>query len=562
MTPGGPLQVAARSFAAMEQGYSVEGQLVDLPGDRLYPARVRVEGGFIREITPIPHSSGPFLIPGFVDAHVHVESSMLPPSEFARMASVHGTVATVSDPHEIANVLGETGVHYMLNNARGLDFVFCFGAPSCVPATGFETAGAELDAAAVARLLEEPQVGYLAEVMNFPGVLAADPGLMAKIRAAQAAGKPVDGHAPGLRGEQAGRYAAAGISTDHECVSLDEALDKLACGMHILIREGSAARNFEALWPLLRSHPDRVMFCSDDKHPNDLVHGHINSLVARAVAKGIPVLDALRAAFLNPLRHYRLPLGLLREGDPANLVALRDLEHFAALDTWVGGRHLASGGRPLMAHQQVSAPNRFAAQPLSADALRLPLEGPRVQVMVVDDGQIVTRRGWADVRQSGPWLEPDTERDLLVLAVINRYEPAPPALAIVQGFGLKRGALASTVAHDSHNIIAVGADRESLARAVNALVEYGGGVAAADAQGCELLPLPIAGLMSDRDGWEVARRYEQVDAMAKAMGCALEAPFMSLSFLALLVIPSLKLSDKGLFDGERFAFTPLFGQGE
>jgi len=465
----------------------------------------------------------------------------------------------VSDPHEIANVLGETGVIFMLENAARSPFKSCFGAPSCVPATGFESAGATLDAKAVARLLDRPDIGYLAEVMNFPGVLAADPELMAKIDAAKALGKPIDGHAPGLRRRDAARYAAAGIETDHECVTLEEALDKVACGMHILIREGSAAKNFDALWPLLLSHPDRVMFCSDDKHPNDLVHGHINQLVARAVTNGAPLFDVLRAACYNPVRHYRLPIGQLRVGDPADFIAVKDLERFEVMQTWIGGREVARHGKTLLDRVPTAAPNKFAALPLLPEQLQVAAEGAELRAIVVHDGQLVTSSAWVPTPLSGEWAVASPGDDLLKLVVYNRYQVAAPAIAFVKGFGLRQGALASTVAHDSHNIIAVGADDKALAAAINALVANGGGISVADAAlKTALLALPIAGLMSDQDGWEVAEAYESLDTRAKALGSHLKAPYMSLSFLALLVIPSLKLSDQGLFDGEVFAFCELF----
>ena len=548
---------------------TIEGQLVDIHEDRIYPARLEIESGHITDIIQLQNAENQFLLPGLVDAHVHVESSMLPPAEFARMAVVHGTVATVSDPHEIANVLGKAGVDYMLDDAKGVPFKFCFGAPSCVPATGFENAGATLNAASVREILENPLIGYLSEVMNYPGVLGADPDLMAKIAAAKALGKPVDGHATGLRGEMAARYAAAGISTDHECVSLEEALDKLACGMKILIREGSAARNFEALIPLILSHPEQIMFCSDDKHPNDLVHGHINQLVARAVAFGGSVMDAVRAASFNPAQHYRLPVGLLRTGDPADVVTVRDLKNFEVTGTWIDGVQVSANGKSLLQRRPSATPNQFAAKPVNVDQLRVLQEGSRINTIVVHDGQIVTGQEWVEANPEttevaagpGKWQLADPSRDLLKLVVLNRYKKADPAMAFVKGFGLKTGAIASTVAHDSHNIIAVGVEDANITAAINALMESGGGISLANSHGkTAILPLSIAGLMSTEDGWEVARLYEILDAEAKKLGATLAAPYMSLSFLALLVIPKLKLSDLGLFDGEAFRFCDLFKQ--
>ncbi len=535
-----------------------EGRFVDVEAGRVRPARMTVRAGRIEEIRDLPAASGPVYLPGLVDAHVHVESSMLPPPEFARLAVVHGTVATVSDPHEIANVLGAEGVRWMVDQGARVPFKFCFGAPSCVPATAFETAGARLDAAAVAELLDDPAIGYLAEVMNYPGVLHGDPELLAMIAAARQRGKPVDGHAPGLRGEEAARYAAAGITTDHECFTLDEALDKLAAGMHILIREGSAARNFDALASLIDTHPDRVMLCSDDKHPNDLVRGHLNTLLARAVARGSDPVAAVRAATRNPVRHYGLPVGLLREGDPADFAAVADLRDFRVLGTWIDGAAVAAEGRGLLPRLETDTPNRFAARPVAAEAFRVARGGERIRAIRALDGQLVTEAEWVDAPAGDP-VPADPGADLLKIAVVNRYADAPPAVAFVRGVGLRSGALASTVAHDSHNIVAVGADDASLARAVNALVAARGGIAVADAQGEHVLPLPIAGLMATGDGHAVGARYEELDARAKALGSPLGAPFMTLSFLALLVIPALKLSDRGLFDGARFGFVETFG---
>jgi adenine deaminase len=535
-----------------------EGRFLDVDAGRVRPARMTVRAGRIEEIRDLPAASGPVYLPGLVDAHVHVESSMLPPPEFARLAVVHGTVATVSDPHEIANVLGAEGVRWMVAQGARVPFKFCFGAPSCVPATAFETAGARLDAAAVAELLDDPAIGYLAEVMNYPGVLHGDPELLAMIAAARQRGKPVDGHAPGLRGEEAARYAAAGITTDHECFTLDEALDKLAAGMHILIREGSAARNFDALASLIDTHPDRVMLCSDDKHPNDLVRGHLNSLLARAVARGSDPVAAVRAATRNPVRHYGLPVGLLREGDPADFAAVADLRDFRVLGTWIDGAAVAAEGRGLLPRLETDTPNRFAARPVAAEAFRVARGGERIRAIRALDGQLVTEAEWVDAPAGDP-VPADPGADLLKITVVNRYADAPPAMAFVRGVGLRSGALASTVAHDSHNIVAVGADDASLARAVNALVAARGGIAVADAQGEHVLPLPIAGLMATGDGHAVGARYEELDARAKALGSPLGAPFMTLSFLALLVIPALKLSDRGLFDGARFGFVETFG---
>lgn len=544
---------------------TLHAKLVDLHQRRIYPAEIRIENGKIRqimELPSVPESAG-FILPGFVDAHVHIESSMLPPTEFARMAVVHGTVATVSDPHEIANVLGNEGVSFMLDDAARSPLKFCFGAPSCVPATGFETAGAILNAADVEKLLQHPAIGYLSEMMNFPGVLQEDAEVMAKIASAKRLCKPIDGHAPGLRGEDARRYFAVGISTDHECFSYEEGLEKAQLGVKILIREGSAARNFEALWPLLKAYPEQVMFCSDDKHPDDLVQGHINQLVARALAHGCDLFDTLRAACVHPVAHYHLPVGQLREGDPADFIRVADLQEFQVLETWINGVKVAENGRTLLEHQAVSAPNQFLAEPRGFTDFQLFHEFycPYLRVIKVFDGEIVTgeEEDSVSTMRDGQYM-PDISKDLLYIAVLNRYtSDAKPALGFVRGFGLKGGALASSVAHDSHNIVAVGTSDEAIAAAVNAVIQAKGGVAASNGDGeVRCLPLPIAGLMSQMDGWQLAEEYSRLDGWVKTeLGCVLRAPFMSLSFLALPVIPKLKMTDLGLFDVEKFDFVAV-----
>jgi adenine deaminase len=560
----------------------MQAHIVDIHQRRIYPATLHIEGSIIRQIEELDHlpKGAGFLLPGFVDAHVHIESSMLPPTEFARMAVVHGTVATVSDPHEIANVLGSAGVHYMLDNASNTPFKFCFGAPSCVPATDFETAGAVMDAAEVTRLLEHPDIGYLSEMMNFPGVLMNDAAVLAKIAAAQQLGKPVDGHAPGLRGDDAQRYFGAGITTDHECFAYAEGREKALLGVKILIREGSAAKNFDVLWPLLNEFPTQIMFCSDDKHPDDLVKGHINLLVARAIAEGCDLFDTLRAACLNPVEHYGLKVGLLREGDPADFILVHDLDKFEVQTTWINGIKVADKGKSLLPRLSVATPNQFVALPKTSDQFVIqvlepdlmwnegsvfPFAGNQVirkaQVIAVTDGQIVTGRSVEILTGEGNIIGADIRKDVLLITVVNRYEPdSPPAMGLVRGFGLQNGALASSVAHDSHNIVAVGVSAEALCSAVNAIIEVKGGVAATDDWGnMQVIPLPIAGLMSDQDGYTLAQTYQTLDAWVKeTLGCVLTAPFMSLSFLALPVIPSLKITDLGLFDVDQFEFTELF----
>lgn len=544
------------------RNFSITGQVVDIPGRRVFGGEVVVESGIIQEIIPKASAGPACILPGFIDAHVHIESSMLIPSEFARLASVHGTVATVSDPHEIANVLGVPGVEYMLENGRQVPFKFFFGAPSCVPATPFETAGAELGPNELDGLLKKPEIRYLAEMMNWPGVVQRDPMVMQKLALARKYGKPIDGHAPGLTREQAEAYIEAGILTDHECVSIEEARHKLAHGMKILIREGSAARNFDALIGLLPAYEDMVMFCSDDKHPDSLVAGHINQLVNRAIAKGIDLFSILKAACVNPVSHFGLDVGQLRPGDPADFIVVDDLKHFRVLQTYSGGTLIADQGRTTIPSVPVSAPNCFQARPVSAADFRVRAEAATMQVMEAHDGQLITSSSIQPVKSVDGWAVPDVTQDILKIVVVNRYQPSPPAVAFIRNFGLQHGAIASSVAHDCHNIVAVGVDDDSLALAVNAVIKEKGGISATRGGEMEVLPLPVAGIMSMEDGYQVAKAYEEMDRFAKAMGSRLGSPYMTLSFMALLVIPKLKLSDRGLFDGVNFSFTRTFvGEG-
>lgn len=542
--------------------FTVTANVVDILGHRTYPAEVAVENGRIAAISEITARPTTYLMPGFIDAHVHIESSMLVPSEFARAAVVHGTIATVSDPHEIGNVLGVAGVRYMLENASHVPFKFFFGAPSCVPATTFETAGAEITVAEVEKLLDHPLILYLSEMMNFPGILHGDPACLAKVKAAHVRGKPVDGHAPGLRGEEAARYIAAGITTDHECFTKEEALDKLAAGCKISIREGSAARNFDALYMLLGEFPGQTMLCSDDKHPDELLEGHINTLVRRAVARGIDLYDALRAACITPVEHYKLSVGQLRVGDPADFIEVDSLEGLRVLRTWINGRLVAENGATSIPRVEPQVANNFVGTRIPAEEIEVSAPADsrlKLQVIEALDGQLITNRLEFPVQIINEALHAQLELDILKLVVVNRYYQAPPAIAFIKNFGLKRGAMASSVAHDSHNVIAVGAADADIATAINLVMDAGGGLSAvceAD-RVAEVLPLPVAGLMATGTCEEVGRAYGKLDKLVKAWGSPLRAPYMTLSFMALLVIPALKLSDRGLFDGAKFEFTDL-----
>ncbi|NBB73187.1 MAG: adenine deaminase [Bacteroidetes bacterium] len=546
----------------MPSSFAETGRIVDPLNREVFSGTVHVRGGRIDRIERHATDAERVILPGFVDAHVHVESSMLTPSEFARAAVQHGTVATVSDPHEIANVLGIDGVTYMIEDGQRVPFKFNFGAPSCVPATPFETAGATLDPDDVAALLDRPAVRYLSEVMNYPGVLSGDPDMRAKIDAAQQRGLPRDGHAPGLRGADAQRYADAGICTDHECVTIDEARDKLAAGMHILIREGSAAKNFDALIPLMDEAPERLMFCTDDAHPDALLRGHIDALVRRAIDRGYDRMDVLRAACVHPVQHYGLDVGLLQEGDPADFVVADTLDALNVVRTYVDGALVAEDGATRIDRLESPVVNAFAAQPKQPGDFACPAEGDRIRVIEAEEGQLVTRVSVEAAHVVDGRAVSHPERDVLKLTVVNRYQDAEPAIGFIRGFGLERGAIASSVAHDSHNIIAVGTSDAGLCRAVNQIIEHRGGIGAVDEDDVLALPLPIAGLISDQPYDAVARRYIRLNTFAQQrLGSAMDAPFMTLSFMALLVIPQLKLSDKGLFDGGAFQFVDLFVNG-
>ena len=565
----------------VSKNFTLEANILDPVNRRVGFGTIQVAEGRIAavQINAGEKAGVPYVLPGFVDAHIHIESSMLTPPAFARLTVKHGTVATVSDPHEIANVCGIEGVRYMADLGRKSGFKFFFGAPSCVPATTFETAGATLTVEEIIQLFEEKSACYLSEMMNYPAVLARDPLVMDKIAAAQRFGLPVDGHAPGLKGKDARLYASAGITTDHECTTLEEALDKIDAGMHILIREGSAAKNYDALHSLIQSHPEMVMLCSDDKHPDELVQGHINQLVTRSLVYSYDLMDVLNIACVNPVRHYNLPVGLLQPGDPADMIMIEDLDTFKVTTTWLNGHKVYDDGVVHLPAVEIPVINAFGIDKIESDDLRLNLRSAPAKIIVAIDGAIVTRYEVAEMEEG--LFESDTTHDILKLVVINRYSKAPPAIALIKGFGLKSGAIASSVAHDSHNIIAVGTNDKDLTACINQIIDAKGGLCAlgrmegipdqmdtptmaafefdAMAYKSICVPLPVGGLMSDSpDGETIGKLYSAADLISKKwLGSTLTAPFMTLSFMALLVIPSLKLSDMGLFDGSAFRFTPV-----
>jgi adenine deaminase len=482
---------------------------------------------------------------------------MLVPSHFAVAAVRHGTIAVVADPHEIANVLGREGVEFMLDNAANVPMKMIFGAPSCVPATSSESAGARIGSADIRDMLAKGRVKFLAEMMNFPGVIYDDGEVHAKLEAARSAGVPVDGHAPGLTGEELKKYIAAGITTDHECTSIEEALEKISGGMKILIREGSAAKNLETLAPLLNYYPDDVMLCTDDLHPETLAKGHMNKLVARLISMGYDLFNVIRAASSNTYRHYRINAGQLRPGEPADFIITDDPARMNIIQTWIDGQCVYDEGRTLFAPGEVQKVNKFKCTRLLQDEIRIINEGEKINVIVARNGELLTD---SEIVRTGdePFVMPDTDNDILKIVVKERYNDKPPAVAFIKGFGLKKGAIASSVAHDSHNIIAVGTNDRDLVAAINLIVDAGGGMSVVSEDGEAILKLPVAGIMSDMPVTAMAARYETLSETAKSLGCRLDAPFMTLSFMALLVIPKLKISDRGLFDGIAFRHIPLF----
>jgi len=542
----------------MQKNVKITGQIVDVVTGKIFSGKIEITDGKIASVSQCEAVDNQYIIPGLIDAHVHIESSMLVPAEFARLAVVHGTTATVSDPHEIANVMGMEGVDFMIENGKLTPFKFHFGAPSCVPATGFESSGAVIDSMQIGQLLKRDDIFYLSEMMNFPGVIFGDPEVHQKLGYAKKHNKPVDGHAPGLDSENIGKYAASGITTDHECTTIAEALEKINSGMHILIREGSAARNFDALVSLLGTHPEKVMFCSDDKHPDDLVAGHINLLIKRALKLGFNPIAILRACTLNPVKHYKLTSGLLQVGDAADLVLIDNLTDFNILETIINGNTVALNGKSLIEPSNYLSPNCFKALPIQKSDIELEVGKGKLKVISAIDGDLVTGSFFADPLVEDAKAISDVERDILKITVINRYELSKPAIGFISGFGLKRGAMASTVAHDSHNIICIGTNDADMVSVINSLIENKGGIAVIDGGQTHILPLPVAGLMAATDGYAVAEKYESINQKALALGGPLKAPFMTLSFMALLVIPELKLSDKGLFDGTKFEFTSIF----
>lgn len=543
----------------MTNHYSVSGNIVDVVNNRIYKGKITVEQGKIIQIDEQEVDSDLYIMPGFVDAHIHIESSMLSPSQFAKAAVVHGTVACVADPHEIANVLGIEGVRFMISDGKSVPFKFYFGAPSCVPATSFESSGAILSSVQIETLFESGEVHFLAEMMNFPGVIYNDAEVMKKIKIAQKYNKPIDGHAPGLSGNQLKIYAEAGITSDHECMNVDEAMEKLEHGIKIQIREGSAAKNFDDLFEIAKKYPEKVMFCSDDKHPDDLIKGHLNLLFKRAVEKGMNPLTVSKICSFNPIKHYHLNVGLLQVGDSADFIIVDNFDSFEIRSTYVNGEKVAENGKSLIkVNKNIETPNAFNVFPIDETDLKLEAKTDTIKAIEVEDGQLYTKCVLQKVKIENGNAVSDVENDVLKIVVLNRYMPSKPAIGFIKNFGFNEGAIASSIAHDSHNIVAVGVKDSDIVKAINSIINEKGGISVVDSKGISVLPLPIAGLMSDKEIFEISTLYETINQRTINLGTSLKAPFMTLSFMSLLVIPELKLSDKGLFDGVKFSFTELF----
>jgi adenine deaminase len=535
----------------------VTGQLIDIHKRQIYPAEITVIDGRINRIDKVTSAPDRYILPGLTDAHIHIESSMVTPGSFAMTAVSRGTTAVVSDPHEIANVLGIAGIKYMITDAARVPLKFFFGAPSCVPATPFESSGATINSDDIKQLLELPEIKYLAEMMNFPGVIYNDADVMKKIEIARKLHKPVDGHAPGLTGDQLKKYVSAGITTDHECTTLQEAREKIALGMKILIREGSAAKNLDSLKELFKTDPENIMLCSDDLHPEMLIKQHINKLVARLVSEGYDLFDVIRSCTLNPALHYNLGTGLLQPGQPADFILVDDFKSMNVLETWIDGDKVFENDKVLFDYKKAGTINNFSCTAIKKETIEISADTGKLRVIEAFDGDLITKEVIVRVDR-GKLIETDLKSDILKIVVKDRYKDLPPAVGFIKGFGLKSGAFASSVAHDSHNIISAGTNDTDIVTAINEVIRMKGGLAVANGNKINSLPLPVAGIMSDEPVHIVASAYEKLSDLVKSYGSQMSAPFMTLSFMALLVIPELKLSDQGLFDGREFKHVPLF----
>jgi adenine deaminase len=537
----------------------VSGQLVDIHSRDIYPADIEIKEGHISAIERVDSAPAFFILPGIIDAHIHIESSMITPGAFALTAVKHGTCGVVSDPHEIANVLGIDGVEFMIEDAKKVPLNFFFGAPSCVPATSFETNGASLNITEIKKLLQKDEIKYLSEMMNFPGVIFGNREVIEKIECARKLNKPIDGHAPGLTGEPLKKYVAAGITTDHECSNIAEAEEKISLGMKILIREGSAARNLNALKDLYNRFPGKVMLCSDDLHPDTLKKRHINKLIGILIEEGYNLFDVIRSATINPIEHYGLGMGLLRRGDSADFILVDRLENMNVHETWINGINVFSGGKVLFEYKAGTAVNKFNCQKLDKKDIQVLNEYSDIRVITAIEGELLTGelRRSAEIAES---IDADIDNDILKIVVKDRYKNSPPAIGFINGFRLKRGAFASSIAHDSHNIIAVGTNDSDIITAINEIINLKGGLAVSIDGNVKSVQLNIGGIMTTNSCDVIAGDYEYLNQLVETMGCPMKSPFMTLSFMALLVIPDLKIGDRGLFDVKKFEQVSLFAK--
>lgn len=562
--------------------------IYDVVSHTIRPVRISIENGIFTKVAPItvtekdPVDVRGLVIPGFIDSHIHIESSMITPAQFARIAVRHGTTSVVCDPHEIANVLGIDGIELMIKNANEVPFNFFFTAPSCVPATTFETSGAILNSSDIEYLLKKDEIVALGEMMNFPGVINGDEEVLKKLDLARKYGKPIDGHAPLLSNENLDKYLAQGISTDHECTNILEAIEKKLKGMKIMVRDGSSALNMEGLfnidegnlliknpssWDLIyRDIFERKIFSpifdfivSDDKHPNDLIKGHLNLSIKKAVDLGIDSLKAIDMVTINPAYHYNLNCGAIVEGAKADFIVVDSISDCNVLRTYVAGECVFDGENVLFDVPEIETNNSINASKKSSGDFDIHYDGDECEVNVIEcfDGELLTKKTTAKLSVKDGIIQPDVHKDILKIAVVERYGGNTVANAFIKGFGLKKGAIASSVAHDSHNIIVVGNNSDMMAQAVNRVIDDMGGIAIVSEQFSDSLPLPIAGLMSNENAYDVAQKLAILHKRAATLGCELQAPFMTMAFMSLLVIPSLKISDKGLFDGDSFEFVDV-----
>jgi adenine deaminase len=537
------------------------GNIVDVFQQKIYKAELFIKDNKIFEIKElgVEDNSISYILPGLIDAHVHIESTMVTPVYFASHVKKYGTLGVVTDPHEISNVCGVDGFKYMYNEGKAADIQIFFGVPSCVPATPFETSGAIFDAEIIDGIFQKYDVVALSEMMNFPGVVHGFDDVVEKLNVAKKYNMKIDGHAPGLKGDDLSTYINAGITTDHEAFTYEEAKEKINKGMMIQIREGSAARNFEALHPLISEFPDKVMFCTDDAHPDTLVQGHIDRIVRMALAKGHSIFNILNAASFNAIDHYNLPVGKLNVGDSADFILVNSLQKFDVLACYLKGENIYTAGEYFKINLPNNSINSFNAKPLAIENIQVKDRGFNVKVIGAVDGELITKSLEAKLPVSNGFLISDSDQDILKIVVINRYNSnSEPQIGFIKGFSLKNSAIAGSVAHDSHNIIAIGENDSDIVQAVNAIIETEGGICLVHNQKVDSIPLPVAGLMANETIENMAVKYKELDQKVKELGTTLQAPFMTLAFMSLLVIPSLKLGDKGLFDVDKFEFTSLY----